>query len=200
MRAICIIISNLRTEKQTQRLKGLSWPHVDEVGENSAPRPSTFHFDTFLHIHHVFQRWVSLLPIILSRKHESQQELLGGLQRNMPPKQTHLLVLSDRQVCKWYSHLERTKKRRSWACSQGEKPGLPISRPVLFFSNSTNRRSQQLLPWRKIKWISEQGSGFHDKWKNYSHSLPVKGGECPFPCYLCPSVGILGWLGPLLMG
>lgn len=133
MRAICIIISNLRTEKQTQRLKGLSWPHVDKVGENSAPRPSMFHFDTFLHIHHVFQRWVSLLPIILSKKHKSQQELLGGLQRNMPPKQTHLLVLSDRQVCKWCSHLERTKKRRSWACSQGEKPGLPISRPVLFF-------------------------------------------------------------------
>lgn len=54
---------------------------LDEVGENLVPKPLSFHFNTFLHIHHGSQRWVSLLPILLSRKCESQQELLGGLQR-----------------------------------------------------------------------------------------------------------------------
>lgn len=52
----------------------------------------------------------------------------------------------------------------------GMQPGWE-ARPSDFqaravFPNSTNRRSQKLLPWRKIKWMSDQGSGFpHDEYK-----------------------------------
>ena len=101
-----------------------------------------------------------------------------AFKENMPPKWTHLLVRSDRQVCKWCGPTERTRRRRSRACGQGEKPGLLISRLGLFF----------LIPL-----IGEVKSFYHEEKlsacqtrdlvspmtniKNYSHNLPVKGGR-----------------------
>lgn len=133
-----------------------------------------------------------LLPIVLSRKHACQQELLGGLQGNMPPKWTRHLVLSDRQVCKWCGLMERTRGRRSWAWARVRSQASWFPGQWFFF----------LIPL-----IGEVNSFYHEeKWsecqirglvspvtnvKNHSHTLPVTGVEYPFPCYLCASVGIL---------
>lgn len=148
-----------------------------ERRKNLVPRSSRGKSDTFLHTHHVPQRLVSLLPIILSSMSVSRNFWVV-FKGNMPPKWTHHLVLSDRQVCKWCGPMERTRGRRSWAQSQGEKPDLLISRPVLFF----------LIPL-----IGEVNSFYHEEKlsecqirglvspmtniKNHSYNLPVKRGR-----------------------
>lgn len=99
----------------------------------------------------------------LRRKHEPQPELLGGLQRK------HATQMNPSPGSKWQAGVQVVWSHRKNQVL-GMQPGWE-ARPSDFqaravFPNSTNRRSQKLLPWRKIKWMSDQGSGFpHDKYK-----------------------------------
>ena len=91
----------------------------------------------------------------------------------MPPKWTHLLVVSDRQVREWCGPTERA---RSWACSQGEKPGLLISRPGLFFLIPLIGEVKSFYRGEKLNECQTRGLvSPMTNIKNYSHNLPVKG-------------------------
>lgn len=96
-----------------------------------------------------------------------------AFKENMPPKWTHLLVVSDRQVRKWCGPTERA---RSWACSQGEKPGLLISRPGLFFLIPLIGEVKSFYRGEKLNECQTRGLvSPMTNIKNYSHNLPVKG-------------------------
>lgn len=111
------------------------------------------------------------------------------------------MVLSDRQVCKWCGPMERTKRRRTWAWSQGEKPGLLISRPMLFFLIPLIGEVNSFYHKEKLSECQTKGLvSPMTNIKNYSHNLPVKGDRVSISMLLCPSVGILEWVGPLLTG
>lgn len=162
----CFQLTGRETNTETKGALLITCGSVDDIGENLVPRPSRWNSDTVLHIHCIPQRLVSLLPIILSRKHECQQELLGGLQRK------HATQMNPSLGTKWQAGVQVVWSQGK---NQGEEvlgiePGWEASPPDFqastVFSNPTNRRSQQLLPWRKIKWMSDQGFGFnHDKYK-----------------------------------
>lgn len=96
-----------------------------------------------------------------------------AFKENMPPKWTHLLVVSDRQVREWCGPMERA---RSWACSQGEKPGLLISRPGLFFLIPLIGEVKSFYRGEKLNECQTRGLvSPMTNIKNYSHNLPVKG-------------------------
>lgn len=96
-----------------------------------------------------------------------------AFKENMPPKWTHLLVVSDRQVREWCGPTERA---RSWACSQGEKPGLLISRPGLFFLIPLIGEVKSFYRGEKLNECQTRGLvSPMTNIKNYSHNLPVKG-------------------------
>lgn len=72
-----------------------------------------------------------------------------------------------------------SERTRSWACSQGEKPGLLISRPDCFLIPLTG---ESAFAMKKLSECQTKGLVSPiSEYKNCSHNLPVEENcRCPF--------------------